>query len=198
MGVVAADVRPGDLKDRAHAHPGGPAAEGVAAGGGEQHRVHVERGGRAENGADVGAVHDPLQHGDPAGVGAQGFHLCLPGTAHGAQDSPREGVAGQLGQHLPVGGIHRDLGTALQKFLSLSGEMAPLHKEGEGLTPAVQGPPDDLGALRNEDALLRLQPVAQLGLGEVGKDRQFRCTEIGYLDNMGHRGSPSPLSRPGR
>ena len=65
LGPVAGlgfQVGPGDLKDRPHAHPHGPAVEGVTAGGGEEDPIHMEGGCRAEDGSHVGGVYDAFQY----------------------------------------------------------------------------------------------------------------------------------------
>ncbi len=74
VGRAGADLRPGYLKHGAHAHAHGAAAERVAAGGSDEHGVHVQRGRAAEDRSHVGGIHDALQHRHPAGVPAQFFH----------------------------------------------------------------------------------------------------------------------------
>ena len=174
LGRLLPDPGPRDLEDGAHAHPHRPAVERIAAGGRHQHRVHVQRRRGAEDGADVGGVHDPLQHCDPAGICAQLLHAGEFGAAHSAQYAPGQGIAGQLRQQLPGCGIDRNIGAAGKDAAALSGELAVLHQQRDRLIPGIQRPLNDLGALRNEDPLLRLQPVAQLRLRQSGKGLQLR------------------------
>ena len=66
--------------------------------------------------------------------------------------------------------------------------MAALHEQGYGDVAGVQGQADDLGAFRNENALFRLQPVAQLGLGEPGEEVQLRGGDVSDLYDSSHSG----------
>ena len=53
VGRAGADLRPRHLKHGAHAHPHRAAAQRVAAGGGDEHGIHVQRGSAAEDSAHV-------------------------------------------------------------------------------------------------------------------------------------------------
>ena len=56
----------------------------------------------AEDGPDVGGIHDALQHRDAAGVSAQCLDAARLRTAHGAEHTPGQRVAGQGLQHTAV------------------------------------------------------------------------------------------------
>ena len=156
---VFAEIGPGNLEHRAHAHSRGPAVQRVGAGGGQQYRVHVQRRRAAENGADVGGVHHVLQHRDPAGV----LHRLGDGgqlpAAHGAQRPPGQLIAGELRQHVKFRGVHRDVPAPGDDVGGLAMKVLPLHQEGHRLVPGVQGPVDDLGALGDEQAVLQAVTV---------------------------------------
>ena len=60
-------------------------------------------------------------------------------------------------------------------------------------TAGVQLPADDLGALGNQNSLLRLQAVAQLGLRQMGEYRQLRGVQVGDLNDSRHVVSSPPV-----
>ena len=181
-----ADLGPGHLEHRPHADPHRTAAQRVAAGGGDQHRVDVQRRRRAENGPDVGGIHDVFQHGHPAGVLAQGFHRGQGGPVKSRQHAAGQGVAGQLGQHLPVGGVDGRAAAPGQDIAGGAVDLPPLHQQGEGDGSRVQRPLDDFGALGDKNALFGFQPAAQLVLGQPGKDVQGGVGKVGDLNDSGH------------
>ena len=74
VGGGGADLGPGHLEHGAHADPNGPAAQGIAAGGCDEHGIHVQGGSAAEDGPDVGGIHNAFQHGHPAGIAANVLH----------------------------------------------------------------------------------------------------------------------------
>ena len=164
---------PWHLKHRAHADPHRAAAQRVAAGGGEQHGVHTQRRRPAEDGPDIGGVHDALQHGHPAGAAAQLLRPARGGAAHGAQHAPGQRVAGQGLQHTAVRGVDGGVGAAGQHARGGAVDLAALHQKGERFAPGVQRRADDLGAFGDEDTLFGLQLIAQLGLGELGVRSQL-------------------------
>ena len=55
-----------------------------------------------------------------------------------------------------------------EKLESYKAALAALHQKGERLAPGIQRRADDLGAFSDEDALFRLQLIAQLGFGQSG------------------------------
>ena len=164
---------PRHLEHRAHADADGTAAERVAAGRREQHRVHAQCGGPAEDGPDVGGIHDALQHRDAVGVSAQCLDAARLRTAHGAEHTPGQRVAGQGLQHAAVRGVDGGVGTAGQHSRGGAVDLAALHQKGERFAPGVQRRADDLGAFGDEDTLFGLQLIAQLGLGEPGVRSQL-------------------------
>ena len=164
---------PRHLEHRAHADADGTAAERVAAGRREQHRVHAQCGGPAEDGPDVGGIHDALQHRDAAGVSAQCLDAARLRTAHGAEHTPGQRVAGQGLQYTAVRGVDGGVRAAGQHARGGAVDLAALHQKGERFAPGVQRRADDLGAFGDEDTLFRLQLIAQLGLGEPGVRSQL-------------------------
>ena len=64
-------IRPWHLKDRAHADAHCPTVKGVTAGRGQEQTVHPQRGGVAEDGADVGGVRYIFQYRQTAGRAAR-------------------------------------------------------------------------------------------------------------------------------
>ena len=165
--------------------------ERIAAGGGEEHRVHAQGGRRAEDGPHVGGIHDSLQHRHPAGVPADVLGPGQGGAGHGAEDAAGQGVAGQLGQQLPVAGIDGNVAAPRQQGRALSGQVPPLHQQRQGPEPRVQGRDDDLGTFCDKHPQLRLQPAAQLCLGELGIGRHRRIVEGCEFDNLRHGVPPA-------
>ena len=190
VGRAGADLRPRHLKHGAHAYPHRAAAQRVAAGGGDEHGIHVQRGSAAEDSAYVGRIHDALQHSHPAGMGANLLHRAGRRTAEGAQHAPGQRKAGELCQQLPVSGIYRHIAAAGQNLLCRAGDLLALHQQGKGLVSGVQRPGDHLGAFGDKDALFRLQSVAQLRLREPSVDVQLRGGKVGDLMNDRHGKTP--------
>ena len=196
LGGVVPDAGPGDLEYGAHTHTGRPAVQGVAAGRGNQHRVHVEGGSGTEDGPHVGGIHNTLQHRHPPGTCAQLLHCGQHRPPHGAQHTPGHLIAGETLQHFPVGGVEGQVTAPGHHLFGGPVDLLALHQQRQGLIPGVQGPQDHLGALGNKDALLRLQPVAQLGLGKPGVAVQLRIGIVGDLNNVGHGVSSPAFSSP--
>ena len=122
---------------------------------------------------DVGGIHDALQHRDAAGVSAQRLDAARLRTAHGAEHTPGQRVAGQGLQHAAVRGVDGSIGAAGQHARGGAVDLAALHQKGERFAPGVQRRADDLGAFGDEDTLFGLQLIAQLGLGEPGVRSQL-------------------------
>ena len=87
VGRAGADLRPGYLKHGAHAHTHGTAAQRVAAGRSNEHGIHVQCSGAAEDRSHIGGVHNALQNGHPAGIAADLFHAARQRAAEGAQQN---------------------------------------------------------------------------------------------------------------
>ena len=190
VGRAGADLRPRHLKYGAHAYPHRAAAQRVAAVGGNEHGIHVQRGSAAEDSAHVGGIYDTLQHSHPAGVGAHLLHRAGCRAAEGTQHATGQRKAGELCQQLPVGGVHRHIAAAGQDLLCRAGDLPALHQQGKGLVSGVQRPGDHLGAFGDKNTLFRLQPVAQLRLREPGVDVQLRGGKVGDLVNDRHGNAP--------
>ena len=184
-GGIFREIRPGDLEHGAHADPHRTAVQGVAAGGGEQHRVHIQRGGAAENGADIGGVHHVLQHCHPAGAGAYRLQRGQCRTAHGAQHTAGQLEARQLLQHLQGCSIDRDVRRATRQQLPrLSLHVAALHQERHRLTARIQRPADHQRAFRDEKPVRRIGAVYQLVLRQAGVYVQLRCVKVRDLPQL--------------
>ena len=186
VGGGGADLRPGHLEHRTHAHAHRPAAQRVAAGGRDEHRIHVQCGSTAEDGTHVGGIHDALQHSHPAGIPAYLLYCAGRGAAEGTQHAAGQFVAGQAGQHLAVGRVYRGVPAAGQDVLGRAGDLFAFHEQGQRLVAGIQRPRDHLGALGNKNALFRLQSIAQLGLGQAGVDVQLWRGKISDLNDVGH------------
>ncbi len=181
-----ANAGPGHLEHRTHADPHRTAAQGVAAGGRQQHCVKVQGGGRAHDGPHIGGIGNAFQHGYAVGVLAKLLHRGQGRAAQGAQHPAGQLIAGQAGQHLAVGGIQRNIAAAGHNIGGLAGDVVAFHQQGQGLVAGGQCQPDDLGAFGNKNALFRLQAVAQLGLGQAGKQIQLGRGKIGNFNDVGH------------
>ena len=186
---------PWHLKHCAHADPHRPAAQGVTASGGGQHGVYAQCCSTAEDGSNVGGVHHALQYSDACGVFAQLGGVRQHRAGESAQHTTGQGVAGQRFQDLPRGSVYRGLTTPFQDLPGRTGDLPLLHQKRQGTQSGVQRTGDDLGAFRNKDPLFRLQPVAQLRLGQAGVDVQLWRGQVGDLDNVGHKVGTPPLYR---
>ena len=180
------EVRPGQLKDRAHAHADRAAVERVAALVGEQHRVHPQRRSRAENRADVRRVHHVLEHGDSSRAAAYLFYRRQRGPPHRAEHPAREVKARQRAQHLLRRGIDRDAGAAGDERRALAGDVLCLHEKGDRLAAAVERPLDDDGTLGDEKPLGRVAAADKLVFRETGIDVQLRGGKILDFNDRGH------------
>lgn len=153
--------------------------QGIAALCAQQHGVHVQRGGAAEDGADIGGVHDVFQHCHPPRSGADLLHRGQLGTAHGAQHAPRQLEARQLLQHLQRRGVHRNIRrTPGQQLRRLALHVLALHQEGHRHTACIQRPADHQRAFRDEQGVGPGRPVYQLVLRQPGVDVQLRGVKI--------------------
>ena len=121
VGRAGADLRPGHLKHGAHAHTHGTAAQRVAAGRSNEHGIHVQCSGAAEDRSHIGGVHNALQNGHPAGIAADLFHAARQRAAEGAQHAAGQLEAGQAGKGLAVGCVHRGIPATGQDILIILG-----------------------------------------------------------------------------
>ena len=104
-----------------------------------------------------------------------------------AHSTPRQLVAGQPRQHLPVRGIDGDVSAAGDNVTALPADVFALHQKGDRLISGVQCTLNHLGTLGDEDALFRLQAGAQLPLCQAGKDIQLGQGCVSYLNDVGHK-----------
>ena len=171
--AVSPMLRPGHLKHRAHAHPHRPAAQRVAAGGVDAGRRPYSAPPRCGRWPRCWWSPRCPPERQPGGhSGAERFHRAGSVGRRKAHSTPR--VSGdspvRCGQHFPVGGVNGRIAAAGQRSLPPGRSIClPLHQQRERLIARVQRPGDDLGALGNEDALLRLQTAAQLVPGSAGR-----------------------------
>lgn len=93
---VFGQIRPRHLKYRAHAHAARAAIQRVAAGGGQQNRVHAERRRTAEDCADVRGVHHIFEYGNSARVCANFRNTFQSRAAHRTQHAAGQLKARQL------------------------------------------------------------------------------------------------------
>ena len=201
---ILPDPGPGDLQGRPHADAESPAVERVAASVCQEDRIHAQCRRVPENGADIGRIDHVLQHRDPAGPVPVIAGLSIDPAqqltgipqrrpAHGAQDPARQGIAGEPGEQLIGARVNRDLRFAFsdprQDPRGLSPDVPVLHQEGDGPASRIQGAENDLGALRNKEAPVRLIITFQLYLGQLCKNIQRRILQPRNLYQTQHRPS---------
>ena len=186
VGGRFAKLRPRHLKHRAHAHPHRATAERVAAGGVDEDGVHVQRRRTAEDRPHVGGIHNAFQHRHPLSVPAKLLHAAGSRAVEGAEHPPRQLKAGQRGQQLPVCGVDRRIPAAGQDLRCRAGDLFALHEQRDGPVSGIQRTGDHLGALGDEDAFFRFQPVPELVLRQAGVGVQLRRVKIGDLDDVRH------------
>ena len=186
--VTLRQIRPRHQKHVAHADTGRPAVQGVAAGAGQQHRIHAQCSGAAEDSAQIGGVHDVFQHGDAPCPGADLVQRGQGRAAHGAQHTTGQVEAGELRQHVQRRGVYGDIRVTARQYLrALAGDVLRLHQKRNGHAPGVQRPPDHQRALRNKQGVGRVGAVHQLVFGGAGVYVQLRRKKIGYLYDVGHQ-----------
>ena len=188
---VLRQIGPRYEEDVSHAHPAGPAIQRIAAGGGEEHGVHSQRGGGAENRADIRGVHHVFQHGDAPRLGADRLYCRQRRPPHGTEHSPGQVKAGELGQNLQLRRVDRNIGgAALQQRRTLAGGVLGLHQKRDRHAAGVQRPADDQRTFRHEQGVGRVGPVQELVFGQAGVNVQLRGLKIGDGDHMSHSGPP--------
>ena len=114
------------------------------------------------------------------------------GAAHRAQNTPRERIAGETGEDIPICRIDRNVRKAGEKGRSIASYVALLHEKRDGGQPGVQRSLDHLRAFGDEDALFRLQPISQLRLREPCVDIQLGRVQGGKNLNICHIPAPDP------
>ena len=165
-GHLALNPCPGYEEHRAHRDAHGTAVQRVTGRGCQQHGINAQGSCRAEDGADVGRVGHGIDDHDATGITANLFNIGRGGAAHGAKHTARERIARERGEQVAFAGIDGDVAAALDDASGITGDVSPLTQQRQRLVARVKGDVDDLGALGNEDALVRLQAVAQLRLGQ--------------------------------
>ena len=181
------DVCPWNLKNRSHADTDGAAVERITAGGGKEDRVHIQRGGRTDDRADIGGIHHVLQNGDASGVSNDLAEIGKRLAAHGAQNAACKRKAGQLRQNVQRGGENGDISAALDDFLCLPFDVLALHQKRDGLIARIQSALNDLWAFGNEQRVLRIGAAKQLVFRQTGIDIQLRSGKIGNFYDIRHR-----------
>ena len=181
------DPGPGNEEYRPHRHANGTAVQWVARRGRQQYRIDAQSGCRAEDGPDVVCVGHAIDDHHTAGIAAHVGHRHGHGAPHGTQHTPREGVAREGRQQVALARIDRNIAAALDDACSVTRDVPPLAQQRQRLVARIQGDMDHLGALGNEDALIRFQPVAQLRLGKRPEDIYPRMLQRCYL-NYRHDG----------
>lgn len=185
--LVVVEVGPGELEDGAHAYAAGAAVERVAGGGCEEQGVDSEGCSGAEDGAGVFGVDDAVDDGEAGGGtgGAEGGEELVGGgqgrAMHAAEDSAAELVAGEVGKQLARSGVDGDVELELvEEWLHLGGDEFFLGQEGEGYATGGKGDAYDFEAFADEESVLGIEAVAELGFGEPGVGRQ--CGELQGVD----------------
>ena len=206
---LTANTRPGHLENRAHAHAGRATIQRVTASRAHQNAIDVQRSRRAENRADVGVVDNALEDAYahralPRRLDDTAQELInwnLTWTTECRERTARHVKARQLLHELHGGNEHRNRTRALAHNQALEQrhhlvEPAFTQKKAHRLISGTHGTLDDLGALRNKDALLRLQHAAQLTLGQshVGiKPLVLERINSQNLNGISHSSQPAPF-----
>jgi len=151
--VVLGQKRPWHLKHRAHADAYRPAVKRIGAGGGQQHRVHVQRGGGAEDSAEIGRVHYVFQNRHAARTLANVLDGGQGRTAHGAEHTPHQLEAGKLRKNVKLRCINGNIAAAGDDILCLSFDVAVLYQHGNRNAARVQRPLYYLGTFGYENSI---------------------------------------------
>ena len=173
-----ADVCPRHLEHRPHADADRAAAERVAAGRRRQNGIHAERRRRTEERADIRRIRDALQHGHAPCPGADRLRVRQLWAAHRAEHAARQRIAREARKHLTLRRVGRNVREPGQQRCRVSRRVPPLHQERKRLIAVFHGGRDNLRALRDEHALLRLEPAAELRLGQAREDIQLRRGDV--------------------
>ena len=155
---------PRHLEHRAHAHAHAAPVERVGAPRADEHRIGAERRDRAEDGTDVGMVHDVLEHDDPPGFRQQCGGVAQRRPFEGRECPAVHAIAGDRLELLGVGEMHRDVelgerGLEPRKPLLL-------HEHGTRPMACADGAADDLGGFGDVEPVRRLVRTAQGHVGE--------------------------------
>ena len=206
---LAANARPRHLKHGAHAHAGRATVQRVAARRADQNTVNVQCGSRAENRANIGVIDNTLKHAHahrtiPRRLDDAAQELInrnLTRATERRQRAARHVKARQLLHELHGGHEHgnRTRSLAHDKLVKQRHhlvEPALAQKKAHRLISGAHGTLDDLGALRNKDALLRLQHAAKLTLGQshVGiEPLVLERINSQNLNGISHSSQPAPF-----
>ena len=186
----AAGKGPGDLKYSTHTDTGAAAVQGIGAAGSQQHRIHTEGSGGAEDSTHIGGVLNIFQDHDPFRVPADLFYRSQFGTAHGAKHAPGQMVTGEFAQQIFVSGENRDLRAAGKDLCGTAVDILALHQHGNRLATGIQCPVNNLRAFGNKHTFCRFKSVQKLRFRQPGIDIQFRCGKISDFNNIGHKHFP--------
>ena len=193
QGVVpVGQAGPGQGEHRAHGHLHRPAVERVGAPRREQHRVDAERGGAAEDGADVGVVDDVLADHDGAGALE---HLVERGQRRARERGQRAAVDVEAGDLLGEGlGDHEAgrVGRLRGRRPARRASAAPSGRSGPGSRPRRPG----VRPSRPRRGTARARPRAT---GAAGR-RAGRGSRpgAGRRGRRSRRTTPAQRSLPGR
>ena len=171
------DPRPGHEEHAAHRHADGAAVERVARVLGQQDGIDAESRCRAEDSADVGGVAYAVDDDDASRSLAYFGHAPGQRTPHSAEHTPRQRVAGELSQQLPVACVDGHFGTASDDVGSVARDVPALTEQGLGLHACVEGHTDDLRAFGYEHTLLGHGPVSQLCFSQRAEHLYARLFE---------------------
>ncbi len=187
-------ARPRHLEDRAHGDLDRTAVEGVGTVRGEQYRVHAERGGTPEEGADVGVVVHGFQDHDAA---RGRDHLGDPGqrlAVEGGEDPAVQVEADQpLGDRV-VDHVHRGVegvGHVVEHRAAAPGE-----QQRTGAVSGAQRTAHHLLPLGQEQPVLGLQAAAEAAVPQPHVVGQPLVGGIGHLDDVHGPIVVDPAHRP--
>ena len=183
-------VGPRDEEHVSHADARGAAIERIAARSREQHRVHAERGGGAEDRADVRRIHHVFEHDEAPRIAADVLDALELRPPHGAEHAARQVKAGELCQHGFISGVNRNILTAAgENFAPLALSMLPLHQKRHRLTARIKRTADDERTFRDEERVVGIRAIEQLVFGQARVDVERGIGKIVDFDDVCHRSS---------
>src|SRR6516162_5026643 len=163
-----------DGEHGAHGDLDRPPVERVGAPRREQHRVHAERGGAAEDRAHVRVVDEVFQDHDPCRVAGHLLYGWQWLAAEGRERAAVHAVSGEPFGDLIRDDVHRNLGGRAECGQVPQPALRQQHRAHR--VSRLGRPRDDLCALRHEQAVLSLQVRSQ---GHVGQPRVIRQPRVG-------------------
>ncbi len=175
---------PRHLQNRAHGHAQRAARQRVRARGVKQHRIEAKRRGRAEDGAYVGDVHQPLQHRHALGAFQHLVNRAWPRTTKRPHHAACHLEPHKLTHHLARGKKHRHRRVDALHQRQHRLRVALVKQQRKRLIPLAQGNLQGKRRLDHHHRPLGLQGVPQL---VVGQPRVHVKALVGKICNVNGR-----------